>query len=113
VKRALASLLLLVATTAVAHSISRADAIAQLSSAEVRTSEGIQRAWSPSEKTALLIVEVSKEWREKPAEARRRTARRWLDLWRHAAHNGRLSVVDASGEPVLRFTPTGDVQLGE
>ena len=111
-KRAIASLLLL-ASSALAHSISRAEAIAQLSADEIRTRDAIQRVWLPSEKTALLIVEVSKEWRVKPADARRATAARWLALWRHAAPHGRVSVVDANGQAVVRYTPAGEVELNE
>jgi hypothetical protein len=111
-KRA-AVLLVLVANAALAHSISRAEVIAHLNTDEVRAKEAIQRAWSPSEKTALLIVEVSKGWHERPADARRAAARRWLELWRHSLPNGRVSVIDSNGEPVVRYTPSGEIQLNE
>jgi hypothetical protein len=111
-KRA-AACLFFVATAALAHSISRAEVIAQLSTDEIREKEAIQRVWSPSEKTALLIVEVPKGWREKPGDSRRAAARRWLELWRHAASGGRVSVVDSNGQPVVRYTPSGEVQRSE
>jgi hypothetical protein len=112
VKRA-AAFLFLVAAAAFAHSISRAEVIAHLSTDEVRAREAIQRVWSPSEKPTLLIIEVSKGWLERSGDSRRAAARRWLELWHHAVPRGRVSVVDSSGQAVIRYTPSGEVQLRE
>ena len=111
--KAAAGLLFFVAAAAVAHTISRAEVLAHLNSDDVRARERIQRAWSPSEKPTLLIVEVSKPWHEKSRDARRAAAQRWVDLWRHAVARGRVSVVDERGQPMVRYTPSGAIQLRE
>lgn len=99
------------AAAAVAHSVTREEVLAHLNAPEVRQREAIHRASSPDKLPELLLIEVTENWRTLAADDRRATARRWLSLWHHAVARGRVSVVDESGQPVVHYRPSGDVEL--
>lgn len=98
------------AIAAQAHTVSPSDVLAVLNSPKAREEAGVVRAREDGPR--LLVVEVGERWYRLPETERRRLAKSWLGLWRHAVPGGVVSVLDAgSGSPAVRYRAGGQIEL--
>jgi hypothetical protein len=100
------------ATCGLAHTVTAAQAISRIVSADVKESLGVVSANTDPKLERLLIIRVSDRWQDADVSLRREVAKQWHHLWQSAVPNGVVAVVDdVGGDSLVGYDPEGNASL--